>query len=107
VALILTAYGPHIGMTVDAEATRDLTAAFRIELRGLVSFVVRFDHGRYSVEPDGSVPTDCTLSADPAAFLLVTSERMVRWPALALGLYEVGGQRPELAVGFKDLFVFP
>jgi hypothetical protein len=32
---------------------------------------------------------------------------MPRWPAIALGLYEAGGNRPELAFGFKDLFVFP
>jgi uncharacterized protein (TIGR03083 family) len=107
VALILTAYGPHVGTLVDAEATRELAAAFGIELRDVASFIVRFDQGRYSVEPDGSVPVDCTISADPAAFLLVSSERMARWPALALGLYETGGPRPELAVGFKDLFVFP
>jgi uncharacterized protein (TIGR03083 family) len=107
VALILTAFGPHVGRTVDVEGTRELTVTFSVELRGVVSFVVRFDNGCYSLEPDGWGPVDCAISADPAAFLLVTSERMPRWPAIALGLYEAGGNRPELAFGFKDLFVFP
>ena len=107
VSLILDTYGPLLGLTVDADRTEGLTVAIGIELRGLGSFVVRFDDGRFSVAPPGEGPVDSTLSADPTAFLLVTSGRMARWPAFALGLYEAGGNRPELAVGFKDLFVFP
>jgi len=30
-----------------------------------------------------------------------------RWQAIALGLISAGGARPELALGFPDLFVFP
>ena len=107
VALVLGTYGPLMGLTVDADRTEGLTVAIGFELRGIASFVVRFDDGRFSVSPPGSGPLDGTLSADPTAFLLVTSGRMARWPAFALGLYEAGGSRPELAVGFKDLFVFP
>ena len=107
VALILGTYGPLMGLTVDTDRTEGLIFAIGVELRGLASFVVRFDDGRFSVDPHEQGPLDSTLSADPTAFLLVTSGRMARWPAFALGLYEAGGSRPELAVGFKDLFVFP
>ena len=107
VALVLGAYGPLMGISLDADRTRDLDAAVAVELRGLASFVACFDAGRFSLEPAGARPADATLSADPAAFLLVTAGRMDRWPAFALGLYEAGGPRPELAVGFKDFFVCP
>jgi uncharacterized protein (TIGR03083 family) len=107
VGLVLDTYGPLMGLTVDAHRTEGLTVAIGVELRGLASFIIRFDDGRFSVAPPESGPLDSTLAADPTAFLLVTSGRMARWPAFALGLYQAGGSRPELAVGFKDLFVFP
>jgi uncharacterized protein (TIGR03083 family) len=107
VALVLDAYGPLIGLTVDPDRTRGLSAAIAVDLRGLASFVVRFDDGGFSLEPAGAGPVDATLSADPVAFLLVTAGRMDRWSAFALGLYGASGARPELAVEFKDLFVFP
>jgi uncharacterized protein (TIGR03083 family) len=107
VGLVLGTYGPLIGLTVDPDRTCGLSAAIAVDLRGLASLVVRFDDGRFSLEPPGAGPVDATLSADPAAFLLVTSGRMDRWSAFALGLYRAGGARPELAVEFKDLFVFP
>jgi hypothetical protein len=56
--------------------------------------------------PD-SGPVDCTITADPVAFLLVGSGRLSQWDAIALGLLEAGGDRPELALGFTDLFLFP
>jgi uncharacterized protein (TIGR03083 family) len=107
VALVLDTCGQLMGLTVDSDRSEGLTVAIGVELRGLASFVIRFDDGRFSLAPPGPGPLDATLSADPTAFLLVTSGRMARWPAFALGLYEAGGKRPELAVGFKDLFVFP
>ena len=107
VALILDTTSPVMGLTVDGDRTEGLTVAIGVELRGLASFVIRFDDGQFSVAQPGPDPLDSTLSADPTAFLLVTTGRMARWPAFALGLYEAGGSRPELAVGFKDLFVFP
>ncbi|MCA1841855.1 MAG: maleylpyruvate isomerase family mycothiol-dependent enzyme [Actinobacteria bacterium] len=107
VGLVLGTYGPLIALTVDPDRTRGLSAAIDVELRGLASFVVRFDDGQFSLEEAGPGPVDATLSADPTAFLLVTSGRMDRWSAFALGLYGAGGTRPELAVEFQDLFVFP
>jgi uncharacterized protein (TIGR03083 family) len=107
VAVVLGAYSPLTGLTVDVVRTRGLTAAVGVDLRGLASFVARFDDGQFCVEATAERPVDATLCADPAAFLLVTAGRMERWPAFALGLYEADGPRPELAVGFNDFFVFP
>ena len=47
---------------------RGITAGFGIDLRGGSSFTVRFNDGGYRLEPPGSGPVDCTITADPAAF---------------------------------------
>jgi uncharacterized protein (TIGR03083 family) len=107
VALVLSAYAPCFEHNVNTERVRGLTVAYEIELRGLTSFVVRFEDGRYSLEPPGDGPADCLMSADPVAWLLVASGRLDRWAAIALGLIEAAGPRPELATEFGDLFVFP
>jgi hypothetical protein len=69
--------------------------------------IVRFVDGEYRLEGAGSGPVDTTISADPVAFLMVGSGRLSVSGAIALGLLTVGGDRPELAVGFPDLFLYP
>ena len=87
--------------------THGLTAAYGVELRRGSSFAVRFVDGRYGLEPSGSAPVDCTISADPVAYLLVAAGRMSQWEAIALGLIAAEGPKPELALGFVDLFMYP
>ena len=106
-ALTLYGYGPCMPMIVNRETTRGHSAAYGIELRGVGDMVIRFDDGEYGLEEAGSVPVDCTISADPVAWLLMASGRLDLWPAVALGLISFGGEHPELGVGFKDLFIFP
>ncbi|MGH9035636.1 MAG: maleylpyruvate isomerase family mycothiol-dependent enzyme, partial [Acidimicrobiia bacterium] len=67
----------------------------------------RFIDGLYRVEPADSGPVDGTISADPVAFLLVGSGRLNPVAAVALGLLSTGGEHPELALGFNQLFVYP
>lgn len=105
--LVLYGYGFCYGHMVNPKTTQGLTAAFGIEIRGGAAFTVRFTDGVFSVEPAGSTPIDCTISADPAAFLLVGSGRLAQWPAIAMRLLSLGGPKPELALRFIDLFVFP
>jgi uncharacterized protein (TIGR03083 family) len=106
VALVLAGYAPCYERNVNTAVTRGLTVAYEIDLRGVARIVVRFVDGRYSLEPAGG-EVDCVISADPVAWLLVGSGRLDPWPAIALGLIEAGGARPELAAGFGDLFIFP
>ena len=105
--IILNGYGSAFGLVVNQERAAGLNAGFGIELRGGPAFTVRFVDGRYGVEPPGSGPVDCTISADPVAFLLVGSGRLDLLAAVALGLLSAGGERPELALGFNQLFVYP
>jgi uncharacterized protein (TIGR03083 family) len=105
--LVLHGYGPVYANVLNPVTTRGLTAGYAIELRGGASFTVCFAEGTYGVEPGGSTSADCTISADPVAYLLVASGRLSQWPAIALGLIGAGGPRPELALGFVDLFRYP
>ena len=106
-ALALFGYGPAYGLCLDPATTAGHTAAYGIELRTRERFIIRFVDGRYLMEAPDSGPVDCTITADPVAFLLVGAGRVTQWQAIALGLIEAGGDRPELALGFTGLFLFP
>ncbi|HET9770511.1 MAG TPA: maleylpyruvate isomerase N-terminal domain-containing protein [Acidimicrobiia bacterium] len=105
-ALVVGAYSPVFALTVHPEKAKGLSAAVEIDLRGFGAVTVRFTDGIFGLEEAGG-PVDATLSADPVAFLLVGSGRLTRYEATALGLWRTGGDRPALALGFPDLFVFP
>jgi hypothetical protein len=105
--LALYGCGPLFGLCLNPETTKGHTAAYGIELRGGEGLTIRFTDGRFSLEPAGSAPVDCVISADPVAFLLVGLGRISQWEAIALGLLSAGGDRPELALGFLDLFAMP
>ena len=106
-AVVLTAYAPAFGVCLHPERTRGLSAGFGLELRGVGAMTVRFTDGVYGLEEAGSGPVNATLSADPVAFLMVGAGRLSRYEAIALGLLSLGGDDPDLALGFPDLFVFP
>lgn len=106
-ALGLFGYGPAYGLCLNPATTAGHTAGYGIEFRTGERFTIRFVDGEYSLEPPDSGPVDCTITADPVAFLLVGSGRLSQWDAIALGLLEASGDRPELALGFTDLFLFP
>jgi hypothetical protein len=105
--VVLNGYGPAFRLVVNEERARGLNAGFGIELRGGPAFTARFVDGQYQVEPADSGPVDCTISADPVAFLLVGSGRLDPVTAVALGLLSAGGEHPEVALGFNQLFVYP
>jgi hypothetical protein len=105
--LVVYGYGPYYGTMVDPEMAHGVTAGCGVNLRGGSSFTVRFDDGRYRLEPPRSGPVDCTISADPVAFLLVWSGRMSPWEAIALNLYVADGKDSSLGLHFMELFAPP
>jgi hypothetical protein len=105
--LILEAHLPLFGAMLHAERTAGINAVIGIELRGGREVTVRFTEGAYSVEEGTAGDVDATMSADPVAFLMVESGRLSRYEAIALGLLTVGGNQPDLALGFFDLIVYP
>jgi hypothetical protein len=104
---VLSAYAPNLGLCVNRETTTGLNVAYEVELRGVGRSVARFVDGEYRLEPPDSGAVDCIISADPVAYLLVGAGRLGLWPAIALGLMSAAGPRPELALGFNDLFIHP
>ena len=98
---------PEASRSARLAPSRRLNAGFGVEIRGGAAFTVRFTDGVYGVEAPGSLPIDATISADPAAFLLVGSGRLSPWSAIALNLFTPGGPDTGLALRFLDLFVYP
>jgi hypothetical protein len=105
--LVLAAYAPVLGFILNPETTRGLSAGFGIELRGIGEMTVRFIDGVFGLQEAGAAPVDATISADPVSFLMVGAGRLSRYEAIALGLLSVGGNHPDLAIGFWDLFLYP
>jgi uncharacterized protein (TIGR03083 family) len=105
--LALWGVSPLFALCVNRQTTAGLSAAYEIELRGVGRSVVRFVDGVYGLEPPDSGAVDCVISADPVAYLLVGARRLSQWSAIALGLLSASGPRPELALGFGDLFIYP
>ncbi|HEV8623164.1 MAG TPA: maleylpyruvate isomerase family mycothiol-dependent enzyme [Acidimicrobiia bacterium] len=105
--LILGAYGPLFPLIVDAEAAKGHTAGYALDFGGGPVLTVRFTDGVIGLEPPGMGPVDVTLCSDPVTFLMVADGRLSQYEAIALGRMSATGDRPELAVGFKDLFVDP
>lgn len=103
----LFGYGPAYAVCVNRATASGHTAGYSIKFRTGERFTARFVDGAYRTEPPGSEPIDCTITADPVAFLLVGTGRLSQWEAIALGLLEMGGPRPELGHGFAGLFLFP
>ncbi|MGH8992997.1 MAG: maleylpyruvate isomerase N-terminal domain-containing protein [Acidimicrobiia bacterium] len=105
--LALYSYGGALGRFVDPVAAAGHTAAYGVEIRGGDRFTARFTDGAFSVEPPGAGPVDCVISADPVALVMVALGRLSPLEAVNDGLFSAGGDRPELALGFLDLFDIP
>jgi len=106
-AVVLAAYAPLYCLIVDPDRTKGLDVAVSIDLRGGGPVVARFRDGQFAFEEATGDPVDATISADPVAFLMVGSGRLDRSAAIALGLMEVGGPLPHLAMAFPDYFAYP
>lgn len=105
--LSLHGYGPFLAACVRPKAARGHTAGYRVDLRNGEGFVIRLTNGAAAFEAADSGSADCIISADPVAFLMVVFGRLNRWEAIALGLLTASGPRPDLALGFFDLFALP
>jgi hypothetical protein len=52
-------------------------------------------------------PADCTIRAEPVAFVLVSYGRMSRWRAAARGRLLASGRKPWRALTFSRSFLRP
>jgi uncharacterized protein (TIGR03083 family) len=82
--------------------SRRLHAAYELRLRGGPRYHVAIDEGSASVPPPGR-KTDCWISADPVAFLLVGYGRLGQWGQVLRGKIVPGGRHPLLGPKFASL----
>jgi uncharacterized protein (TIGR03083 family) len=96
-------FAPHY---VDPRTTRGRHVTHRLLVRGGPGVRVRIDDGTASLEEvDG--PADCTIRADPVAFVLLSFGRTSRWRAVARGRLLATGRRPWKALAFSRSFLPP
>ena len=94
---------------VDRQKARGFTGTFKLKLRGAAPVLLKFENGELTVgggrrEADSA---DCTISADPEAFLLVGYGRTSQWGAILRGKLFASGRNPWLGLKFNSLLVKP
>ena len=91
---------------VDPRSTRGVHATYRILIRGGPRVRIAIDDGRAALaKAEGAA--DCSIRADPTAFVLVSYGRMPAWRAAATGRLLAGGRRPWKALAFARSFLPP
>lgn len=104
--LVLYGVQSMLPLVADPAAVAGLTARFHVRLRGGDRFAVDVTDGKVRVGPVAG-RADCSLAADPVAFLLVGYGRMPQWRAIRVGKLMTWGRRPWLGLRFKGLFSNP
>lgn len=92
---------------VDEDATRDMHAVFRLQLRGQWGLDFIFDHGTLEIEEPNGLTPDVRISADPVAFLLTGYGRIPIWKPVVTGQIVAFGRKPWLALKFQQLLKNP
>jgi uncharacterized protein (TIGR03083 family) len=105
VDLVLDGVEPILPGWVDRERAGNLTATFEVRLRGGSTRRWSFRNGRLEVA--AADRPDVTVSADPAALLLVFYRRQSQWPHIARGHMLAWGRRPWLAFTLANRFHTP
>jgi hypothetical protein len=90
----------------DRTAAKGRHVSYELRFRGGPGYRVSFDDGMAAVTEPGQ-KADCTISADPAAFLLVGYGRTGQWGQLARGKIIAGGRKPWLGLAFGHLVTSP
>jgi len=90
-----------------SEHARHVDVTYAIRFRTGPSFTATFARGTLTVTPGRPERADCTITADPVAFLLVGAGRAGRWRAALTGRVRAGGRRPWLGLQFTSLVSFP
>ena len=86
---------------VDQDRAGSVQANLELRLRGGGRHVFAFDRGEVDVQPPGHRRIDCTISAEPAAMLLVVWARKSQWWAIARGKLLTWGRKPWLALRLR------
>lgn len=91
----------------DKAASGDLAACLEIRMRRGPRFFITIDSGTCWVETLPSRRVDCHISADPAAFFLVSAGVVSQWGPIARGKLTAWGRKPWLSLRLKSLLPNP
>ncbi|WNG90686.1 maleylpyruvate isomerase N-terminal domain-containing protein [Mycobacterium sp. ITM-2016-00318] len=81
-------------------------ASFELRIRGAKNYRLAVDGGT-AVVTDAVQKSDCVITADPVAFLLLGYGRISQWSPIMRGKLRPGGRKPWLAMKFATLLDSP
>lgn len=107
-ALVLYGYGPVYPACVDPTTSAGHSSTYQLDLGPAGRLTAQFTDGTLAIRPaTDDEARDCTITAEPTTFLLVSAGRMPQSTAIALRLLDASGARPELGLTFARLFRYP
>ena len=83
-----------------------MRVSFELRMRGGSSYRMAVEDGAAVVTAAGE-RADCTITADPVAFLLLGYGRIPQWSPVIRGQLRPGGRKPWLAMKFGTLLSSP
>jgi hypothetical protein len=84
----------------------NLSRSYELRMRGGSRYRLAVHNGTASIGVPGA-KTDCVISADPVAFLLLGYGRSPQWSQIIRGKLSAGGRKPWLAMSFGTLLASP
>ncbi|MFE3151909.1 maleylpyruvate isomerase N-terminal domain-containing protein [Streptomyces sp. NPDC059218] len=97
-----------MALALDTAKAQGVSIAFDLRIKGGLRLAVVVEDGTMTVTRDAPPRTyDCTITAAPATFLLVSFRRTPIWKAIARGHMRAGGRRPWLAMRLGELVASP
>ena len=81
-------------------------ASFELRIKGASRYRLAVDRGN-AVVTDAGEKSDCVITADPVAFLLLGYGRISQWSPIMRGKLRAGGRKPWLAMKFATLLESP
>ncbi len=97
-------------LTVAPRYLRPAAAAaqvsFELRIRGATAYRMAVDRGAAVVTGAGE-RSDCVITADPVAFMLLGFGRISQWAPILRGKLRAGGRKPWLAMKFATLISSP
>ncbi|WP_371095463.1 maleylpyruvate isomerase N-terminal domain-containing protein [Streptomyces sanglieri] len=97
-----------MALALDTAKAQGVSIAFDVRIKGGLRLAVVVEDGTMTVTRDAPPRAyDCTITAAPATFLLVSFRRTPIWKAIARGHIRAGGRRPWLAMRLGELAASP
>ena len=92
---------------VDQHRAAAVRVCYDLRIRGGGRYFFAFHDGSLVIEEPSSRRVDCHLSVDPAAFLLLTWDRIGQWGAIGRGQLMAWGRKPWMGLRLRSLIRNP